>query len=86
MISRILKLPLVLNARGRSQSSHYMDIQQGLFTHQVSLGGRSVGWPAYEVETLNAARISGMTDDEIRVLVTKLEAERKELLCSEGQR
>jgi prophage regulatory protein len=36
-----------------------------------------VGWPASEVHALNAARISGKSEDEIRDLVTKLEAARK---------
>jgi prophage regulatory protein len=36
-----------------------------------------VGWPANEVAALNAARIAGKSDDEIRQLVRKLEAARK---------
>jgi prophage regulatory protein len=74
---RILRLPAVLNARGRSRSSHYLDIKQGLFTSPVSLGARAVGWPEHEVATLNAARIAGQNDQEIRALVADLEADRK---------
>ena len=48
-----------------------------MWTKQVSLGPRCVGWPAHEVAALNAARIAGKTDDEIRALVLKLEAARK---------
>jgi prophage regulatory protein len=83
----ILKLPAVLGARGRSRSAHYSDIQQGLYTPPVSLsgGGHSVGWPEREVETLNAARIGGLSDDEIRALVTKLVTARKELVCDGGR-
>ena len=44
---------------------------------QVSLGPRCVGWPSYEVVALNAARIAGKNDQEIRELVAKLEAARK---------
>jgi len=36
-----------------------------------------VGWPAHEVATLNAARIAGKSDVEIRALVKDLEAARK---------
>jgi prophage regulatory protein len=36
-----------------------------------------VGWPASEVSALNAARIAGMVDTEIRALVSTLEAARK---------
>lgn len=73
----LLRLPAVLNQRGRSRSAHYLDIQQGLFTHPVSIGARAVGWPAHEVDAINSARIAGMDDDEIRILVRKLEAQRK---------
>lgn len=77
MTNTILRLPAVLHGRGRSRSAHYFDIQQGLFTHPVQIGLRAVGWPMTEVATLNAARIAGKSDVEIRELVAKLEAARK---------
>ena len=77
MTHTILRLPAVLRERGRSRSAHYLDIQQGLFTRPVAIGLRAVGWPADEVEALNAARIAGKSDEEIRALVVKLEAARK---------
>lgn len=77
MANTILRLPEVLRERGRSRSAHYLDIQQGLFTRPVSIGWRAVGWPADEVAALNAARIAGRTDLEIRELVDQLEAARK---------
>ncbi len=73
----ILRLPTILRERGRSRSAHYLDIQQGLFTRQVSIGARAVGWPARELAALNSARIAGQTDEQIRALVVKLEAARK---------
>jgi prophage regulatory protein len=77
MTHTILRLPMVLRERGRSRSAHYLDIQQGLFTRPVPIGARAVGWPANELATLNAARIAGKSDDEIRILVVKLESARK---------
>ena len=77
MANTILRLPEVLRERGRSRSAHYQDIQQGLFTHPVAIGLRAVGWPAVEVAALNAARIAGKSDEEIRAQVLKLEAARK---------
>lgn len=77
MATTILRLPAVLRERGRSRSAHYLDIQQGLFTRPVAIGLRAVGWPSGEVTALNAARIAGKTDGEIRALVVKLEAARK---------
>ena len=77
MVTTILRLPAILRERGRSRSAHYLDIQQGLFTKPVNIGLRAVGWPASELAALNAARIAGKPDDEIRALVVQLEAARK---------
>ena len=77
MATTILRLPTVLRARGRSRSAHSLDITQGLVPPPVPIGSRAVGWPAEELAALNAARIAGKTDDEIRALVARLEAARK---------
>lgn len=77
MLHTILRLPAVKSETGHSHSTHYLRIAQGLFTKPVSLGARAVGWPSSEVAAINAARIAGKTDDEIRSLVVKLEAARK---------
>jgi len=60
-----------------SRSTIYLRIEEGLFPKPVSLGGRAVGWPANEVETLNAARIAGKSNEEVRELVVALETARK---------
>lgn len=73
----ILRRKQVQSRVGLSRSTLYLRIAQGVFTHPVSLGGRAVGWPAHEVAALNAARIAGKPDAEIRGLVAKLEAARK---------
>lgn len=77
MATTILRLPAVLLQRARSRSSHYLDIENGLFTPPVHIGARAVGWPADEVSALNAARIAGKSDVEIRALVATLETARK---------
>jgi prophage regulatory protein len=77
MVQAILRLPAVQAESGASRSTIYLRIQQGLWPKPVRLGPRSVGWPVSEVAAINAARIAGMTDDEIRDLVVKLEAARK---------
>ena len=73
----ILRIPAVKSESGLSRSTIYLRVSQGLWTKPVSLGARAVGWPSDEVEAINAARIAGNTDDEIRALVVKLEADRK---------
>ncbi len=77
MPQTIFRLPAVKTESGYSRSTIYLRIAQGLWTKQVILGPRCVGWPAHEVAALNAARIAGKTDEEIRALVLKLEAARK---------
>ena len=77
MTDSILRLPAVKTNIGLSRSTIYLRIAQGEFTKPVSLGGRAVGWPASEVAALNAARIAGKSNAEIRDLVEKLEASRK---------
>jgi len=77
MTHTILRLPAIKTGTGLSRSTIYLRIEQGLFPKPVSLGGRAVGWPANEVEILNAARISGKSDEEVRIQVAALEAARK---------
>lgn len=77
MLQTICRLPFVKSQCGLARATIYLRISQGLWTKPVSLGGRAVGWPTSEVETLNASRIAGKSDQEIRELVLKLEADRK---------
>jgi len=77
MATIIHRISSVCRARGRSRSAHYKDIKEGLFPHPVKIGSRAVGHPDNELAEMNAARIAGKSDDEIRDLVFKLEAARK---------
>ena len=76
MLHTLLRLPAVKAQSGYSRSTIYLRMSQGLWTKSVSLGARAVAWPAGDVAALNAARIGGRTDDQIRALVLKLEARR----------
>jgi len=84
MSHKIFRLPTISARYGTPRSTLYLRISQGLWTKQVRLGPRSVGWPDYECDALAAARIAGQSDDEVRVLVIKLEAARKNCLASTG--
>lgn len=64
----------------RSHASIYSAIKAGLFTTGVAIGQRSRGWPSGEVQAINAARIAGKTEAEIRELVNRLHAKRSELV------
>ena len=63
----------------RSHASIYNAVREGLFTRGIAIGQRAKGWPDYEVSQINAARIAGKTEAEIRELVTRLHAKRLEL-------
>ena len=76
----ILKMSEVKAETGhRSHASIYNAVRDGLFTRGVAIGQRAKGWPDYEVSQINAARIAGKTEAEIRELVTRLHAKRLEL-------
>lgn len=78
----IVRLPAVKAETGwRSHASIYNAINAGLFTKPVNIGQRSVGWPDDEVKALCAARIAGLSDDEIRELVNTLHSKRAERLA-----
>ena len=66
----------------RSNASIYNLIRDGLWTKPVPIGQRSVGWPDDEVRALNAARIAGKSDEEIRELVNRLHTKRSTLLAA----
>ena len=76
----ILRMPSVKVEMGhRSHASIYTAIKAGLFTKPVPSGQRSVGWPSNEVQAINAARIAGKSETEIKELVNRLHAKRTEL-------
>ena len=76
----IIRMPAVKAETGhRSHARIYIAIHAGLFTKPVQIGLRSVGWPLDEVKAINAARIAGKTESEIRELVQRLHVKRTEL-------
>ena len=68
----ILRRRHVQSETGWARSTLYLRILDGLWPRPISLGARAVGWPAVEVSTMNAARIAGLSDSEIRQLVVDL--------------
>ena len=68
--------PRVLEIAGRKRSAMRADVADGKFPPPVKIGRNSV-WPLDEVRALNAARIAGATDDELRELVGRMVAARR---------
>lgn len=46
----LLRLPAVKAATGLSRSTIYERVRQGTFPAPVPLGGKTVGWPASDVD------------------------------------
>ena len=73
----ILRMPAVKAATGhRSHASIYQAIRNGLFTKQVQIGQRAVGWPSDEVQAVVNARVAGHSEGQIKALVQSLHASR----------
>ncbi len=85
-VEPLLRRPSVQHASGQSRSTLYLRISEGLWTRPVSIGPRAVAWPASEVAALNAARVAGMTDGDIRKLVTQLHIARNAAIADLRQR
>lgn len=75
-MNTLLRLPAVMSATGLARPTVYVRIKNGLFVRPVKISERAVAWPAEEVAAINAARIAGKSDEEIRELVTQLEQQR----------
>ena len=76
----ILRMPSVKKETGhKSHASVYTGVKAGTFTRPVRIGQRAVGWPSDEVHAINAARIAGQSDEQIKALVIRLHAKRAEM-------
>lgn len=76
MINNFVRISEVKKATGLSRSTIYLRISQGSYPRPIKLGARAVGWPSKEVAALNAARMAGKSEDEIRMLVSHIESSR----------
>lgn len=76
---RLIKLPDVERLSGFKATSIYGLAKTYLMPPPIKLTPRSSAWVEDEVAAVNAARIAGRTDDEIRQLVKQLVAARSEV-------
>ena len=77
MTTKMQRIATVVEIRGKCRSSHYADIKAGLFPPPIKIGPRAAAHPENETEAVQAARIAGKSDDEIRALVKQLVAQRQ---------
>lgn len=76
---QMLRLSGVRHALAESPSTIYRSIAARTFPNPIELGPNRKGWPRYEVECVNRARIAGKNVEEMRAIVVALEAARKTL-------
>ena len=73
MVINLLRMSGLKIKLAKSKSAIHLDIQEGLFPKGIKSGARAVAYPEHEADAINAARLAGMDDDEIRTLVIELE-------------
>ena len=72
----LLRQPVVSQATGMARPTLYEAMAEGLFPRPIKCGPKFAAWPSDEIAAINAARIAGKTDAEIRELVAQLEQQR----------
>lgn len=75
MVQRMLRLPAVLEADGRSVSAIYDDVARGFFPRPVPIGPKARAWLESDIQLLQAARIAAR-DGTLDEFLAKRRAER----------
>jgi prophage regulatory protein len=73
--------PLEARAISGTSKTRLWELQkEGLMVSHIKIGHRATGFLEHEIQTLLAARAAGYDDEQIKVLVQRLENQRKEIL------
>ena len=72
----LVRTTAVPRLMGDSLSGLYDKAARGLMTKPLKVGVRASALPLREIDAINAARIRGDSEDEIKTLVTRLHADR----------
>jgi prophage regulatory protein len=75
-VNRVIRMSEVQALTGLSKSSLYARVMQGTWPRPIKIGARASAWLESEVAALNAARIRGASEEEIKLLVSALVAQR----------
>lgn len=70
--------PEVLKRFGFSNTTLHNLQKRKLFVSSINIGERAVGFLEHELQAIIAARAANQSHDQIRVLVAKLEEQRKQ--------
>ena len=76
---QFLRLAVVKAELGESAATTYRAIAAGMLPRPIELGPNRKGWPRYEVDAINRARLAGKSIDEQRAIAASLQSSRKRL-------
>ena len=77
-MNEFMKTKDVAQRLKKSIGGVYLDVRKGLLSPQIKTGERSSAFIVSEIERVIDARIKGMDNDEFRVLVAQIVAERNQ--------
>ena len=66
----------VLSRMDGSRSTLYAKIDKGLFPTSVKIGQRRVAWLKHEIDAMMRAYVRSPSEEELRALVKKMQANR----------
>ncbi|TDR27862.1 helix-turn-helix transcriptional regulator [Hydromonas duriensis] len=72
----ILRIKAVKELIGVGFSTIHYHVSIGLYPKPIKLGEKMSGWLTSEVLAIQAARVAGQTNEQIKALVQRLENER----------
>ena len=75
-MTKLWRLPIVLDAVGIKGALLYRLISEGRFVRPVKISDRASAWPSTEVQSIIDLKIRGGSDDELKRLVRQLHAAR----------
>lgn len=81
-MTKMLRIPAVGGQLGRCRTALYDDVKAGFLPPPVKVGSRAVAWPENEIAVINAARVAGLPDAEIKAIAARLLTERKTVLAA----
>ena len=82
----MLRRGAVIARYGKPVSSLYRDIELGLFPRGVPIGKKSVAWPAHECDAVVRALVAGHSEHDIRALVKRLMAARRDAVGEQAEK
>jgi prophage regulatory protein len=75
----LLRINAACALTGDTRSTYYAKAANGLMPKPIKIGPRAAALPAREIAAVNAARIRGASDADLKQLVTDLHAQRAAL-------